>query len=193
MKQAHNEFNGYFLWLGSLVDVDWDRYEHLMYLMYEMDFVWCLELDSSRVDDAMALREEYYDLDPSEDWIMLSEKPASVLEVLITLARRMDDVVIDIDTGDRTRFWFWEFVSNLGLKKYTDLRLFGDEYGHIDLDSYEDDMIDIQVILENWMNRTFEWDGKGSIFPIDDCVRDQRERPITYQMADYIYTRWLLE
>lgn len=184
MQQATDEFDGYFLWLGSLVDADWDRYSELLYALYSMDFIWCLEQDESRATEGLMLREEYHSL-AQDDSVMLMDKPCSVLEALIPLARRMDDMLIDDYTGNRTRVWFWEFIRNLGLKKYNNDRL---------LHKLEtDDDYDIQATIMKWLEREFEYNGKGSIFPLKESSCDQRSKTLIYQMYDYCFENYLVE
>lgn len=186
MWQATDEFDGYFLWLGDLVEVDWDRYSELLYALHLMDFTWCLEQDESRSTEGLMLREEYYELSGrEEDWVMLLDRPCTVLEALIPIAKRMDDILVDEDTGDRTRIWFWEFIGNLGLKKYTNQRLIGR--------FKTDDDYDIQMIVRTWLDREFQYDGKGSLFPLKEPSCDQRSRSIVYQMYDYAFENYWVE
>lgn len=188
MKQAHDEFDGYFLWLCELVNADLDRYSELLYILHMTDFVWSIAQDESRASEGLLLREEYYGLDPDEDWIMFLEKPCSVLEALIPLARRMNDMFEDENKSDMTRVWFWEFIKNLGLKKYSNVRLETAPIAYV-----ETDFLDIQFILDNWLNRQFEFDGLGSPFPLKEAASDQREQSMIYQMYAYVTENYLLD
>lgn len=176
-----DEFDGYFLWLCDVVNADMARYSELLWNLHDMDFVWCLDLDESRANDGLALRERWYNQNPYEDWIVFLEKSCSVLEALVGLALRMEDMLSDINTGDRTRVWFWEMVRNLGLKRYTNEVVLTDPQA----------VIDIQMIVERWMNREFDVDGQGSIFPLDYPVHDQRGLSIVYQLYDYLADKGL--
>lgn len=179
-----DEFDDYFLWLCDLVNCDMDQYSELLYYLHDFEFTWSLELDSSRAKDGLELRKEYYDNVCHDDWVMLMNKECSVLEALIALARRMDDMLVDDNTSSRVPIWFWEMISNLGLKKYTNTFLW------IGLES---DQYDIQEILRTWMNREFDFDGRGSIFPLREPVHDQRERTLVYQMNDYVFENYISE
>jgi len=185
MSSSSDEFDDYFIWLCELVNVDLDRYSELCYRLHDSDFVWCLELDSNRGVDGLRLRDEYCEANRyfNTDWVMLMEKPCSVLEALVALARTMDDMLLDEESPDRVPIWFWEMVSNLGLKRYTNERLLG----RID----DDDEKDIQFILLRWMNREFDSDGRGSIFPLKNPTHDQRERSIIHQMNDYVLENYI--
>lgn len=180
MVFSADDYDGYFLWLCGLVNADMTRYSELLFRLHDMDFLWILDQDESREAEGLMLREEYLRLTyGEEDWVMLMDKRCSVLEALIPLARRMSDALTEDNSGDTTRVWFWEFIKNLGLKTYSNIRL---EY-----EDGEDDLIDIQMIVHRWLNREFDWDGEGSIFPLKNSAHDQRERTIIYQMYDYIF------
>lgn len=170
-----DEFDDYFLWLCGIVDADMTRYSELMWLMHDTDFVWCNVLDESRAVEGLELREQWYRENPYEDWIMFLEKNASVLEVLIGLARRMEDATSDINTGDRTRVWFGAMVRNLHLETCTNDCL---------IDNPEQQAY-VQMVLSRWMNREFDIDGNGSPFPLLSPTRNQRDLSLVYQMYDW--------
>lgn len=176
------DYDGYFLWLCSLVNADMTRYSELLWILQDTDFVWVLELDESRAVDGLDLRREYVELS-GEDWVTFWERGCTVLEMLIAFARRIEGIMGDVNTGDRTRVWFWEMLRNLGLKPYSNIRM---EYE----DSRENDILEISMILSRWMNREFDCDGVGSVFPLRVAMHDQRERTLVYQMYDYIFENY---
>jgi hypothetical protein len=181
-----DEFDGYFLWLCELVNADMDNYSELMYELHNTDFYWCIDLDASRASEGLELRKEYCDINKyfNTDWVMLMDKPCSVLEALISLARRMDDMLIEDNTSERVAVWFWEMVKNLGLKKYTNTVIWIGQ---------DDDRYDIQEILRIWMSREFAADGSGSPFPLRYPAHDQCERTLVYQLNDYILENYVEE
>lgn len=183
MTQAHNEYDDYFLWLCDLVNADLDRYSELLFHLHDTDFVWCLELDESRANEGLDLRKEYYEL-CGDDWVMLMEKSCSVLEMLIALARRMDDMLVEDYTSSRVPVWFWEMVKNLGLKKFTDFAF---------LNATDDDLYEFEMILHVWMHREFEFDGEGSLFPLRNCGSDQRDATIIMQLNEYVLENYVEE
>lgn len=187
MKRTYDDFDGYFLWLCSIVNADMDRYSELLFCLHDTDFIWSLEQDESRATEGLMLREEYYHNDISEDWIMFLEKPCSVFEALIPIARRMNDLFMDENTSDMTRVWFWELIKNLGLKKYSNIRLLTGPNAETDTD-----FIDIQFILDRWLHREFDIDGVGSPFPVPDSGVNQREKTIIYQMYSYVNVNYVV-
>lgn len=178
-----DEFDGYFEWLCSLVNADIETYSELLFQLHDSDFTWFLELDESRANDGLNLRKEYYDL-TYEDWVMLMEKPCSVLEMLIALARRMDDMLMDDDTSSRVAIWFWEMVGNLGLKKYTNMRM---------IVGSDDELYDIQAILHTWMSREFDFNGFGSPFPLKNPTSNQVECTVIQQLNAYVLENYIEE
>lgn len=187
MIEVANEFDDYFLWLANKVDADLSRYSELLYILYDTDFVYSsdIELDQSRCEDGLSLREDFVYENPGEDWVFYINRGCNVFEAILALAIRMEDNLAEDNSGDRTRVWFWQFIKNLGLGKYTNDRLTYQGYGR------EEDDFCIQEILNKWMFREFDYDGTGSIFPLKKASRDQRNRPIIYQMSDYIFENFI--
>lgn len=183
-----NDFDEYFAWLLDLVNADTERYSELLYFLHDTDFTWCLELDDGRAADGLKLRDAYVEsmrgLGFDATWVLMMEKPCSVLEMLIALAQRMDDMLIEDYTSSRVAVWFWEMVRNLGLKKYTNAVL---------MSGNDDDYYDIQETVARWMNREFEPDGTGSVFPLREPANDQRERTIVYQLNAYVLENYVEE
>ena len=175
MGTVTDEHDDYFVWLCANVQAD-ARYEELLLELYFTDFEVMVEIDESRAVEGLMLREEYYNLDRSADWVMFMRAPCTVLEALIAMARRLDGLTTDENCGDRTRVWFWDMIGNLGLKQYTNFMYEKDPYT-------QERVFDI---LKVWMDRGFESDGHGSPFPLEYPKCDQRSRSMMYQMYDYV-------
>lgn len=184
IEENRNYIGGYFDWLCDLINLDESMYDWLIKDLYIIDFRWTMELDINRNRDGLLLREEFAELYPNG--IGHRSNTASVLEVLIGLARRMDYVLEDDDKGDRTRIWFWEFIRNLGLGRFTN--------DYIESTSSVDFCIDdITQICEVWMNRDFKYDGKGSPFPLTTPLENQTHLDMIRQMNSYILERHMYE
>ena len=183
MVKGTDEFDGYFLWLCSLIDADLDRYSELLYILYNMEYRWSIRQDESRATEGLMLRDEYYQLtDKEASWVLEGDWPCNVLEALIPLSRRMDDTLTDEYHGDRSRVWFWEFIENLGLRQY--------DNQHLKNDIYDACEYDVQIIVNRWLDRRFDFDGTGSIFPVPGAVGDQREISTIYQMYNYVCAKY---
>ena len=104
--------------------------------------------------------------------------PCSLLEMLIGLAVRMEiDLTQDPDYGDRTGVWFTQMLGDLGLMACRD----------------EDfcrtwDLNYVSHAGEVFMDRAYEKDGSGAIFPLKNYNGDQRKLEIWSKM-----NRWLTE
>lgn len=98
--------------------------------------------------------------------------PCSILEMMIALAIRCEETIMD-DTsrGDRTSQWFWEMIVSLGLGSMSD-------------DRFAPDIVD--DILDRFLNREYEPNGKGGLFTIKNCEYDLRDVEIWYQLCWYL-------
>lgn len=162
----------YFNWLCAKVthvEAAWtgNTYWNLLRELYGTEFIWVEAMDENRADDGRELRTEFlgqvgWSADPG--WIRLG---CSVLEMLIAFSRRAW-----FQTGRSAEDWFWEFVDNLGLKKFTD---------HV-----PDRFSDIPNTLERFLWRTYEPDGTGGLFPLQHTTHDQRKVEIWHQFCDYL-------
>lgn len=177
----------YFEWLCDMINLQYDTYDILIYELYNIPFFWKIELDANRAEDGIILRGYFHNDDGTTALDTFADKPCSVLEMLIALSKKMDYLLADDGRGDRTRIWFWEMISNLGLDKYYDAEFnepFGEDMGRIK---------EIQQICDKWMNRNFSYRGYGSPFPLVRPHRDQRQQQLIDQMNDYILENYIVD
>lgn len=138
--------------------------------MFQTRFEDWLPNDDNRASDGMALRDEFLDtfkLYSGSRWI---SEDCSILEMLIALSRRVADIV-----NLQPSRCFWLLVTNLELDKYTDAH-------------YSAGAVEFALKMLN--NRTYERDGRGGLFPLDNSNDDQREIEIWYQMSIYILEKF---
>lgn len=168
----------YFDWLYNIIDDTDYQYEDLINHIYDKDFNESTTLlvgkDANRIADAIHLREDYVTEHLArEDRALVDifmDKPCSLLEVLIALAYRMEDVM---EIG-RFPIWFWEMLSNLGLEKFDNEHFNSKNVRKID------------KILNKWLDHNYDYDGNGGLFPLKDPPKDQRKEEIWYQMSAYL-------
>ena len=168
----------YFDWLYNIVDDSDYMYEYLINHIYEKDFdedtTILIERDRNRIEDALRLREDFISEQLArEDRDLVDifrRRPCSLLEVLVALAYRMEDVM----EIDRFPIWFWEMLSNLGLDEFDNERFNSKSLRTIDR------------ILNKWLDHNYDYDGKGGLFPLKDPPKDQRNEEIWYQMSAYL-------
>lgn len=166
--------NRYFDWLCDLVCRQ--RYSKaisfrkLLTRLHETEFTYLIPRDKNRAMDGIDLRWRFsleYNLDSGG-----LDGPCSVLEMMVALAIRCEeDYMDDPGVGDRTGQWFWGMIVNLGLGSMTDTR-------------YDERVVD--DILQRFLNREYEPDGKGGLFTVRNCNFDLRDVEIWVQMCYYL-------
>ncbi len=172
----------YFQWLCEMVHSDGpsQSYGILLKTLHSIPFFATHERDLNRMDDGYRLRYEYQSFCHMQDSEDFYEMKVSVLEVLIGLANRIEDLMYDPDKGDQTLIWFWEMMDNLGFENFTD-----EAFGKREWYTFQ-----VEDIVKKWMDRKFQRNGKGSPFPLKTWKYDQRKIELLYQMNDYLNERY---
>ena len=169
----------YFSWLCDIIKVEQEdrSYWQLAYDLFRMIFTSYVDHDENRAYDGLELRYEFL---REMDYPKYTDIPGecSVLEMMIALARRMDFETVDpycYDESDRTSYWFWEMIDNLGLTSFDD-KSYEDLDGEVYVDS----------IIETFLERRYLEDGTGGLFPLKNPYEDQRDVELWYQMSAYL-------
>ena len=165
----------YFNWLYNFVcGESFDRFSKLLTRLHETEFRYSIRNDQNRASDGVGLRRRFCHENNCVDRLAYLAGPCSVLEMLIALSIRCEESIMD-DTfyGDRTTQWFWNMIVNLGLGGMID-QLF--------------DIQEVDTILERFLNREYEPDGRGGLFTIKNCEDDLRDVEIWYQLCWYLDT-----
>jgi len=166
--------NLYFNWLCAKVlnlvpsFRDESTYWNLFRKLHKTEFVWMMSGDDNRAEDGKELRREFIlmaEVPDDPEWRLVVG--CSVLEMLIAFARRAE-----FQTDDPAHIWFWEFLTNLGLDTFSDQN------------GFEEDFVDL--VLEDFIWRTYSPDGNGGLFPIQNPSTDQRQVEIWYQFVEYL-------
>lgn len=162
------EYSDYYMWLLDRVNVLHGEYENYLLLMkhlFSTDYIPLLQLDENRAYSGISLRNRY----ALEEGVYLEDVhdgPCTVLEMLEALAEN-----VAYDTSDTISRWFWEFIHNLELDRFTDE----------DYDNYS-----VTYILDRWLTRKYEYNGTGSPFPLKYSKQDVRNMQIWDQMNAYL-------
>lgn len=150
-------------------------YYKLLRFLHEKTFRYSITMDMNREDDGMNLRYRFADETGTDERIVssaLDSRPCTVLEMMAALAIRWEEqIMMAPGKDDRTCIWFFAMLDNLGLS------IMDDE----DFDEKESDKI-----IERFLDRDYDPDGRGSLFYIPDCDVDMRDIEIWYQMNRYI-------
>lgn len=162
----------YFAWLVDLVEGA--GHTKLLEHLHKTTYIWRMPNDENRADDGEALRSRFLYETNYTDYD-LPEKECSVFEMLVALASRINDILIDIEGDDDTARWFWMLLENLKLEEYDDKML-----------KYENLYDDISHYIGVFMDRTYTREGLGGLFPLRRPKENQRNVEIWYQMSAYL-------
>lgn len=171
----------YFEWLINLAGGDKDirrrPMRKLLLFLYETEFVYIMDMDANRAIDGVDLRYRFaYESGRDTQLIAkyVDEKPCSVLEMMIALSVRCEDNIMeDIDFGNRTGLWFWTMIGSLGFSSYEDSRF---------------DRNIAEAVVTKFLRREHSPDGRGGLFTVPNCPKDLRNIEIWYQMMWYLDT-----
>lgn len=148
-------------------------YWKLLKIFYEKEFVWIVPNDDNRIEDGKDLRFECLadnKLDPNDvdrDWLALD---CSMFELLVGISRRLAFL-----TNAEPYEWFWEMIENLGLSKYND--------------SEDVPRSLVEDKLDRVIWRTYNFNGRGGLFPLKRPKQNQRDVEIWYQLNAYVLER----
>lgn len=153
----------YFEWLCERIDIrNHINYGLLVTKLHKTPYqiITGMDVDARRARKARELR--FYD----------DGSPVSCLEVLVSVAIDAEEKVMrDSCYQNRTAVWFWDMINNLGLAPYTD-------------DNYN--KYDVEEILDRFVNRKYQKNGKGSIAFTHYSNKDFRLLDIWQQFNIYL-------
>ena len=170
--------NEYFEWLCNIVcKGKFSKsisYKKLLTRLHDTYFTYTIPRDRNRAEDGIYMR-YHFSIDcncrDAEDYL---DGPCTVLEMMVGLAVRCEDqFMTNTEYGDRTSQWFWQMIVNLGLGGMTD-------------DNY--DRQEVDDIVWTFLNRRYDYDGKGGLFRVRDTKEDMRRLEIWYQLNRYLDT-----
>lgn len=145
-------------------------YWDLLRQMYKTEFVWWVPNDDNRAADGKDLRYEFIDAcglqTIDDEWM---EMGCSILEMLVALSRGAA-----FETDGHAHEWFWQFIENLGLEQFTDIRYNERASRHV------------ASVLDALIWRLYSSNGHGGLFPLHDPPHDQREVELWYQLNAYL-------
>jgi len=168
----------YFEWLYNYVckgrSHDKVSYRKLFMYLHNIEFTYLIPNDVNRAKDGIDLRYRFAMLEDNDDCVYILEGPCSVLEMIVALAIRCEETIMDDPRyGDRTAQWFWIMLSNIGI-------------GNVFDDIFDLDYVSRKV--EIFLNREYAPNGRGGLFYIRDCTDDLRDVEIWTQLCWYLNT-----
>ena len=168
--------NEYFEWLLGLVcdDIYSENisYRKLLMCLHTIEFKFIMPMDENRYFDGISLRHRFAQVTDYDDYeIEYIDSPCSVLEMMIALSFKAEEVMDDPAYGNRMAQWFWGMINNLGLGSMVDTRF---------------DKLYVKNVIDRFLNRDYERNGKGGLFTIRNHDRDLRDTEIWIQMCLYL-------
>ena len=165
----------YFNWLVAKVTDPHARtpsqtYWKLLRELHSNEFVWHVARDDNRAEDGVNLRGEFLTqmrMEADPVWFNVG---CSVFEMIYALCRQA------AYQDDRHPYeWFWEIMENMGLADLSDASSIRPE--------------DVADACERLVWRTYDRNGRGGMFPLQNPRFDQRRVEIWYQMEEYLGER----
>lgn len=147
-------------------------YIKLFEYLHRVEFTFTIPNDINRARDGVDLRYRFAMLNDDESILAELDGPCSVLEMMVALAIRCEETIMDNTCyGNRTGQWFWSMMNTLGISHMSD------------------DKFDVELVEDNvyrFLERRYEPDGEGGLFRIMGCPDDLREREIWVQLCWYL-------
>ena len=162
----------YFDWL--CITINNRNYKELARALHNAEFRAKFPADQNRGMDGMRLRVIFMERH-GEYGSATNRGPCTMLEFLIGIARHMSFLMNGNACDHRTAFYFWTLIRNLGLDKLTD-----ENWYRLNGEFYVEDAVD-RVI-----NRQYEYNGSGGLFPLRYPKEDQRGIEFWYQMHAWL-------
>lgn len=164
-------------------------------LLNEIQFTFVNPKDDSRAADgtalrysfAMTMRDAYFseiDFDEYKECVKKAlNGPCSVLEMMVALAQKIENIAADPDYPDRTSMWINKMICSLGITGYQ----------HSYIQKHPEWKETVRGVVEKANNREYEPNGKGGYFHIipnteEEKNVDVRELTIWNQAMMYLNT-----
>lgn len=148
-------------------DIKHSSFRELLTKLYRTDFTWTFREDRRRALDGIQLRYRLF----SDQALLLADMPPSVLEVIVGIAVRCEETIMDDPRyGDRTGQWFWGMISSLGFSDMTD-------------DNYNE--YHVECVIKKFLNHQYALNGKGGLFTVENG-KDLRKEEIWTQLCWYL-------
>lgn len=172
-----------------LTEVKAWEYREILNIAHDIMFKATVPNDINRVADGLELRATFAKQFDGEalrgvvknDFEPLGESGATLLEVMVGIALRMNNIIYNYEDPDMVGDCFNLLLINLGLDNYTNARMDG-----MSPRLRKRIMNDIRSSYERVVNREYDAKGYGGFFPLDDPKEDQRGVEIWYQMMAFL-------
>lgn len=166
--------NSYFDFLCNLVGRKYE-YSRLLGHLHRVEFYSLVPNDDNRGADGEQLRNNYIDEVGPTGAPSLPPGPCTVLEMLIGVANRLEFELLGGRYERPAREWFWVLIDNLELD-------WCDNVAYSARETTEEVDGKVRDLLE----RQYDTNGEGGLFPLHHAQKDQRRVEIWYQMSAWV-------
>lgn len=162
----------YFDWMCDFVCdlIKKRKYRKLLSYLDSVEFTFSVPMDGNRYEDGIDLRYRFgYEQNIRDTTICkyLDCRPCSVLEMMIALVLRCEEIMTDDQYGDRTPEWFWSMIENLELVS-------------MDNESFDEEYAEEHVAI--FLERQYAPNGTGGLFKVLNYPNDMRDVDIWCQL-----------
>lgn len=164
----------YFNWLCDLIKPRFGSYNLLLEYLDRVAFNYTIPPDANREEDGINLRYRFGQENGYDDITVcnyLDNRPCSILEMMVALCIRCENIMEDLDVGVQYARWFSVMLSSLNLLDMTD------EFF---------DLSKVNYIIEQFQSRTYLRNGSGGLFTTNQPNIDMRALEIWDQMSVYL-------
>lgn len=174
-RQIESEYFEWLIELSESLCSNSVSYKKLFEYLYSREFFSEVGRDANRVEDGKDLRLRFSE--GSEKYTYrdvykyLYNYPCSVLEMMVALAYRCEDIMHDFKLGDRTDIWFGEMLRSLHLENMTD-------------DNYNQDYV--AGVVDKLIDHKYKRNGDGGLFTVNNPRKNMQKVEIWYQMCWYL-------
>lgn len=166
--------NSYFDFLCNLVGRKYE-YSRLLGHLHRVEFYSLVPNDDNRGADGEQLRNDYIDEVGPTGAPSLPNTGCSVLEMLMGLAKRLEFELLGGRYERPARELFWVLIDNLELD-------WCDDVAYSNRGTSEE----VEAKIKDLLERKYDTNGEGGLFPLRHAQRDQRRVEIWYQMSAWV-------
>lgn len=174
LNQGEKMWDIYYKYLMDTYNIYRMRYSNLLFQLFNTPFAAVLIRDENRVSDGEDIRVRFFNhmgLSGS-----FNGHDVSILEVILALSDRVDREYTGNPLDPHPEIIFWELLGNLGVDKF---------------DNNHYNSVEIDEILAIWINREFDFNGNGSLFPLKNPEEDQTCVELWGQCMAYLSENWV--
>lgn len=174
-EQIESEYFEWLLELSENLCSSDAPHQKLFEYLYSREFFSDVGRDSNRVDDGKDLRLRFSEISTRYNYRdvykYLYNYPCSILEMMIALAYRCEDIMGNPEKGDRTGIWFDEMLISLHLYEMNDY-------------SYDEEYV--EDVINTFINHKYKRNGDGGLFTVNNPRKNMQKVEIWYQMCWYL-------